>query len=908
MLSTYDDAVVARSATFDGGEAHLPVRALLLERLGEATGAHRLTVLCAPSGYGKTATVTAWLGDGSDPRRQVRWVRGARCAADAIWHSIAEELAPFSRNPAAPGDDPVRAAMRAAAAITSPVTLVLDDYHHATSPENDTAIAELAAASGQLRLVVAGRRITLLDSHLVRAKVRVLRIGPGELLLGPDEARRFAASRGVPRSNRLDAALEQADGWPLAIAAALDLGSDELSLGAQQGRARPGSAASRDVDPVANLTSFALASLEVLAPPARHVLLAAAQLDAIGVTQLGRLLEAGPDAALGTARQLVEAGLLVRPSGSHTAEFRCHRSVRAALHEIAARAMDAAERARLYRDRAAELEYTDPFSAFRLYCAAGRYDAAELVLGRDFAVITAEPDARAQLLRAVPEEALLAHPTITFALIFLELPQVDVSVERILHLVRIWARGLEDQLPQGIATPPGPLHFPLLCQAMAVARLLEGPEASLAILRHIEGLLTPSQVDDDPTAAPEHAPVAGAPVFSGFLPAYFHFAATTAIMAGDLDCARRNLNRLRRRSERMIAGSAGGAAVGSAGSTLDAGHCWLLVAFGGLAFTELLEGDMRSCAAALAEMDAIVERAGAVAPSISWAGAEVARAHLSYELDDHAQLRRANARLEPLGPHLEYWPLLVVAQAAWIRQVRGTCAALAHLRAGVAEIPDVPRSTRGWSEYLLGYEIMLCTSLGDLPTAAALVASAPNDSPRMRLERARIALFSCDDVEALLTAQQVALPGTTTRQRLDRLLISAVAAWNCGRRDDAFLMLREAAELLERHQLPSSLQNVPYRALRGLAVAAREAGVCDLVGLVDEVPESARAKRYERLTEMELRTLRTIARHRSANNAATELFVTPGTVKKHLASVYRKLGVSGRDEAILQAGRMGILG
>ncbi len=910
MLSTYDNAVAARPNGFNAGGLRLPVRPRLLERLGEAgtvPGSQRLTVLCAPSGYGKTATVAVWL-DGSGSPLDVRWVGDSRSGPDALWHSLTQELAPFSGGVAAPGDDPVRATIRIAAGVTSPLTLVVDDYHQATSAQNDSALAELSAASPLLRLVVIGRRVTLLDGPLVSAKLRVLRIGPGQLALTPDETHDFAASLGVPSDGDLHNALEQADGWPLAIGAALKLGSDELYLDTAEGRRWLGSPASHDLDAVAGLTAFALASLEVLDPQPRQVLLAAAQLDAISLAQLARLLGTGSEEALAIAQRLIESGLLVKLPAAHTVEFRCHRSVQAPLRDIAAHTMDTAERAELYGCRAAELESSDPFSAFRLYCAAGRYDAAELVRGRDFAVITAEPGARAQLLRAVPDQAMLAHPTITFALIFLELPQPDVSADRILHLVRIWARGLEDRLPQGIATPPGPLHFPLLCQAMAVARLLEGPEASLAILQHIEGLLTPSQVDDDPTAAPEHAPVAGTPVFSGFLPAYFHFAATTAIMAGDLDCARRNLHRLKRRSERMIAGSADGLTGGSDGRGRDAGNCWLLVALGGLAFTELVEGDMRSCAAALAEMDELIERTGAVAPSISWAGAEVARAHLSYELGDPALLQRANARLGPLGPHLEYWPLLVVAQAAWIRRLRTTCSALAHLRAGLAEIPDVPRSTRGWSEYLLGYEVMLCSSLGDLPTAAGLLATASGDSPLIRLERARLLLFSGDDVEALLAAQHVALPGTTKRQRVDRFLISAVAAWSCGRRDDAFFMLGEATVLLERHNLPSRLQNVPYEPLRELAVAAREAGVCDLMEMIEQVPEPARAKRYYRLTEMELRTLQAIAQHRSANRAATELFITPGTVKKHLASVYRKLGVNGREEAILQAGRMGILG
>lgn len=83
-------------------------------------------------------------------------------------------------------------------------------------------------------------------------------------------------------------------------------------------------------------------------------------------------------------------------------------------------------------------------------------------------------------------------------------------------------------------------------------------------------------------------------------------------------------------------------------------------------------------------------------------------------------------------------------------------------------------------------------------------------------------------------------------------------------------------------------------------------GVAPLLGRSTEhYGRTPRGCRYR--CDPELRTLQAIARHRSANQAAAELFVTAGTVKKHLASVYRKLWVNGRDEAILQAGRMGIL-
>lgn len=241
--------------------------------------------------------------------------------------------------------------------------------------------------------------------------------------------------------------------------------------------------------------------------------------------------------------------------------------------------------------------------------------------------------------------------------------------------------------PQGIATPPGPLHFPLLCQAMAVARLLEGPEASLAILQHIEGLLTPSQVDDDPTAAPEHAPVAGTPVFSGFLPAYFHFAATTAIMAGDLDCARRNLHRLEaplRADDRRLTDAPRVGRTAAAGMPATAG-CWSRSAASpSPSWSKAICAVARPLSPRWTNHRAR-RRGGAEHHLLGGRGGRPR--HLSYELGDPAPAAARERQARPSRSPPEYWPLLAVAQAAWIRRLRTTCLALAHLRAGLAEIP-----------------------------------------------------------------------------------------------------------------------------------------------------------------------------------------------------------------------------
>jgi len=59
------------------------------------------------------------------------------------------------------------------------------------------------------------------------------------------------------------------------------------------------------------------------------------------------------------------------------------------------------------------------------------------------------------------------------------------------------------------------------------------------------------------------------------------------------------------------------------------------------------------------------------------------------------------------------------------------------------------------------------------------------------------------------------------------------------------------------------------------------------------------------LTERELEVLKLAARGRSNKEIAAELFLSARTVQHHLTSIFTKLGVSSRTEAVLHALRMG---
>jgi LuxR family maltose regulon positive regulatory protein len=62
------------------------------------------------------------------------------------------------------------------------------------------------------------------------------------------------------------------------------------------------------------------------------------------------------------------------------------------------------------------------------------------------------------------------------------------------------------------------------------------------------------------------------------------------------------------------------------------------------------------------------------------------------------------------------------------------------------------------------------------------------------------------------------------------------------------------------------------------------------------------------LTPAELRLLPYLQTHLTASGIAERLFVSSHTIKAEVKSIYRKLGVSSRDEAVQKATAIGLLG
>lgn len=105
------------------------------------------------------------------------------------------------------------------------------------------------------------------------------------------------------------------------------------------------------------------------------------------------------------------------------------------------------------------------------------------------------------------------------------------------------------------------------------------------------------------------------------------------------------------------------------------------------------------------------------------------------------------------------------------------------------------------------------------------------------------------------------------------------------------------------------------RRARALLAEAREllASCSDCAGLERQlaaaehaVRASAEVSRKE-LTEREVTILRLLRDGLTRSEIARELYVSPHTVHTHTKAIYRKLGASSRDEAVVRARRLGYL-
>jgi LuxR family maltose regulon positive regulatory protein len=252
---------------------------------------HPATLVVAPAGFGKTAAVASWAERARAAGTTVTWLPADR--HDTIAAAVAEAV----ESPAQPGRSPV---------------LVVDDAHLLCEQEVSELVAALSRSPDRIRLLLVSR--TDLDwvpvASVLAGDVRTLPVD--DLHFTPAEAAELVRMH-LPDADgdEVAAVLEQADGW----AAALVLGARALGAAGDISDARASLAATGRP----TLDYLGHEVVESLPGDLVRVLVATCRLDQVTADE-AVLLSGLPDAAELLDRAAA-AGLLVTgylDDGTHT--------------------------------------------------------------------------------------------------------------------------------------------------------------------------------------------------------------------------------------------------------------------------------------------------------------------------------------------------------------------------------------------------------------------------------------------------------------------------------------------------------------------------------------------------------------------------------------------------------------
>lgn len=185
---------------------------------------HRVTLVCGPTGSGKTVACAMWAAHAAGPgcvawlsldpgdRRRGRLWGDVRAALSRLPAVSADLTAGLS---AADGDSFPLQLAEAAARLATPVTLVIDDLQEIAGSEVLPGI-DLLVRHGPptLRLLLSGRHSAGIAVARLRVGGQLAEIGPADLACTPQEVADYFAMLGVnlPDEQR-DELLERTQGW-----------------------------------------------------------------------------------------------------------------------------------------------------------------------------------------------------------------------------------------------------------------------------------------------------------------------------------------------------------------------------------------------------------------------------------------------------------------------------------------------------------------------------------------------------------------------------------------------------------------------------------------------------------------------------------------------------------------------
>lgn len=149
----------------------------------------------------------------------------------------------------------------------------------------------------------------------------------------------------------------------------------------------------------------------------------------------------------------------------------------------------------------------------------------------------------------------------------------------------------------------------------------------------------------------------------------------------------------------------------------------------------------------------------------------------------------------------------------------------------------------------------------------------------------------------------------SSRTLVDVQLLLAAAHYRLGNPTVADVSFDRALILAANNGMRIPFRLIPSDVMRSMLARAHERpqtdAVRDLFTDINEAGETHSGDTAAQLSERERDIVRSLVRGRTAGEMADELYISVNTVKSHLKSVYRKLGVSSRQAAVKRARELG---
>lgn len=856
-----------------------------------------VALLLAPAGFGKTTLAAAWAGQ----HATTAWLTAdaGDVSLKRFWAHMRAALSPVAPGLGALVQASLQIPYRAPAAELGRiladeladhgecVRIVIDDIHQIPVGEvHDFLIGFLELAPPTLRLVLTARSAPPLDLNRLRLRAQLSEIGSDDLLFTQEEIHAYlsqaaSASGSDPESGVTVEAAERVrhrtGGWP----AGLRLASlhQEAHLPEGEGARDVPGLDHQLLDPLLEET------LSGFAPPARQMLLRAAlpeQACASLVHALG-----GSRSSYRAARDLLRFarnnGIARRSPHLGGEWYEFHPLLRGLLLR------------HLEHSETPEMMVTLHARAAEWFDTNAIYDAA--IAHR---LATGDTAATAALIERLVQPALAHEDWPSVARWLALLPRDLVEAEPRLLLAHGWMlhfRGLPRQMADVLSKlerrlaasglPPSEVQSlraeALLMPYVSLVPFQVDAVATLATLRELAAQLTPAQV---------------------FAAGIAHTGIGIALHAeGRTREAEAYLEEL----------------VERAPAPIDAATVRLIV---GLLWIHAQSSHVSNVATVAQAMHDLAERNG-LRLSSDWARRFLG--DVSYEQND---LRQALAHFTAITQDHEFFHL------AGVREVLFGLA-LVYTAQGRAD--DAWRSLRRAREIMVGADALEhLTLLAAYSAYLALITGdhsraldwARNHMPEVdsaplflglhpTVVRATILIVAGDEAElasAVNILEDVARRCArgnygATLARVNALLSVAMVKQGNTRR--AIALMRESLESgVARGFTRTYLDLLPLfgpqlqaLAPHGIFPPAIQAAITAYGDAPDGAPTASGAAGL--LTEREREVLASLFQRLSYKEIAENLYISPATVKRHASSIYSKLGVSGRAEAISAASKLG---